>query len=128
MAGVFGFGGGGRGGLGVVLAAALLLPSCVTMTGGSYGGSGYSYYGAPSYRAPSYGASSSYYGRDRDVRDLNNKGRAGLERGCANRYGSGSQRYWQCMDGGRNSAKALRQGCREMFGWSKRRMQSCMSW
>lgn len=130
MARVAGFDPFGKIGLILVLAAALWLPACMPVhSGWNYSGGGMGY-GSPY----GYGTSSqSYsYGRgwqqDRSVRDLNHKGRAGLERGCASRYGAGSHRYWQCMDGERGSDRALRDGCREMFGWNKRRMQSCMSW
>ncbi len=137
MAGAAGVDPFGKIGLILVLAGALWLPACMPVhSGWSYsGGSGYygspygygsSYgYGAPS-RSYSYGGGG--WQQDRSVRDLNHKGRAGLERGCATRYGSGSHRYWQCVDGERGSDKALRDGCRELFGWNKRRMQSCMSW
>lgn len=124
----------GRGGMAAVLAGALLMAACMPTGGGRYsvytGSYGAPYgssgsFGGGGYPAYGYGSG---YGGGRDVRDLNNKGRAGLERGCANRYGAGSHKYWQCMDGNRNSDRALRDGCREVFGGSKRRMQSCMSW
>lgn len=93
-----------------VVLGSLLLPGCVE-TGGGYRNSGYK---SGAYDAPP------------SLDTLDKSQRRALKQGCMDRYGDGTRKYKQCVNGTRRSEDALIDGCYKRYQGNDKKLRRCL--